>query len=219
MVDLWPLLMLALLGFLHGINPIVGWFFAVVRAFQEGQRAVVYRSLIPISLGHAVAIGAMVLAAVVTGGVVESLALELGAAGVLLALGGYRLWRVRRQPGRASLRASGSDLAIWSFLAATAYGEGETVVRRVLGLPTAEGVRGLQEMEVLAIAAAISWILIAIAVHTLAMILAAGAVAIFVFDRLRLGSVRRAKVNLDRLWAVALVTTGAVFLFMGLVTD
>ncbi len=219
MIDLWPLMMLALLGLLHGINPIMGWFFAVVRAFQEGQRAVVYRSLIPLALGHAAAIAAMVLAAVITGVVVESLALELGAAGVLLAFGGYRLWRVRRQPGRASLRASASDLAVWSFLAATAYGEGEVVVPRIMVLPIAEGVKGLQEMEPLAIAAALAWILVAIAVHTLAMAVAAGAVAIFLFDRLKLGSVRRAKINLDRVWAVALVTTAAVFLFIGLVAD
>src|SRR5262245_58685461 len=112
MIDLWPLVMLALLGLFHGINPIMGWFFAVVRAFQEGQRAVVYRSLIPLALGHAAAIAAMVLAAVITGVVVESLALEVGAAGVLLAFGGYRLWRTRRQPGRASLRANASDLAV-----------------------------------------------------------------------------------------------------------
>jgi threonine/homoserine/homoserine lactone efflux protein len=49
------------LGAFHGINPGMGWLFAVALGLQEGRRRAVFRALIPIALGHALSIGAVVL--------------------------------------------------------------------------------------------------------------------------------------------------------------
>jgi hypothetical protein len=52
-----------LLGAYHGINPGMGWLFAVARGMQEHRARAVAWSLPPIALGHALAIGVVVLIA------------------------------------------------------------------------------------------------------------------------------------------------------------
>ena len=54
---------LFLLGAYHGINPGMGWLFAVARGMQEHRARAVAWSLPPIALGHALAIGVVVLIA------------------------------------------------------------------------------------------------------------------------------------------------------------
>ena len=55
--------------------------------------------------------------------------------------------------------------------------------------------------------------LLAVAIHTTAMLVAMGVVAVLVCDRLGLGVLRKAWLNLDRLWAAAVIRAGAVTLF------
>src|SRR5260370_16460610 len=57
----WPTLFL--LGAYHGINPGMGWLFAVARGMQEHRARAVAWSLPPIALGHALSIGVVVLLA------------------------------------------------------------------------------------------------------------------------------------------------------------
>src|SRR6266702_1087010 len=52
--ELWPWLALAGLGFFHGINPAMGWLFAVALGLHRRSGAVVLLSLLPIALGHAI---------------------------------------------------------------------------------------------------------------------------------------------------------------------
>src|SRR5947209_2404584 len=54
-------LTLFLLGAYHGINPGMGWLFAVARGMQEHRARAVAWSLPPIALGHALSIGVVVL--------------------------------------------------------------------------------------------------------------------------------------------------------------
>ncbi len=54
----------------------------------------------------------------------------------------------------------------------------------------------------------------AIGVHTVAMFLVMGAVAIIVFEKVGLAILRRAWFNLDRAWAEALVAAGALSLVL-----
>ncbi|PYT72571.1 MAG: hypothetical protein DMG42_14215, partial [Acidobacteria bacterium] len=61
---LWLML---LLGAYHGLNPGMGWLFAVALGMQEQKGSAVARSLIPIAVGHAVAIGSVVLTSVFLG--------------------------------------------------------------------------------------------------------------------------------------------------------
>lgn len=61
MKALWPWIVLVCLGAFHGINPGMGWLFAVALGLQEKSQRAVRRALLPIALGHAAAIGAVVL--------------------------------------------------------------------------------------------------------------------------------------------------------------
>jgi hypothetical protein len=56
-----------LLGAYHGINPGMGWLFAVALGMQEQKGSAVARALVPIALGHALAIGCVVLGAALLG--------------------------------------------------------------------------------------------------------------------------------------------------------
>jgi hypothetical protein len=216
--DVWAWTMLAVVGIFHGINPAMGWLFAVARGFHVGQRAAVYRSLVPIGLGHAAAFGIVVAQFEATGTVLDSSALQLFAVVALLGLAAYRLWRGARRRGGTGFQAGAGDLALWSFLAATAYdGESQMLVPGLLGLPFADP--GQAGASVLSIAQALGSGLAAIAIHTLAMTLTVGLVAIVVFDRLGFAAQRPRRLNLDRLWAFALVAAGGLILFAALVTD
>ena len=54
---IWPWIALALLGAWHGLNPGIGWLFAVSRGLQERRGGAVAAALPPIALGHALSIG------------------------------------------------------------------------------------------------------------------------------------------------------------------
>lgn len=211
MIGLWPWMALVALGAFHGLNPAMGWLFAVALGMQEGQRAAVYRALVPISLGHAASIGAVAAAAGIARLVIELRWLELGAAVILVAFGGYRLWRGMRHGGGTGMRAGFVDLFAWSFLAATAHGAGLMIVPALLALPATAHVSS-HHPELAGIGETLGYSLAAVVVHTLAMLIVAGGVAVLVFDRLGLAFLRRMWVNLDRLWALALVGAGALLL-------
>ena len=85
--DVWPWAALLLLGAAHGINPGMGWLFAVGLGLQRQERGAVWRALLPLAAGH---LAAIVVVAVVVG--VAGLAISLGwlrwlVAGGLLTLG------------------------------------------------------------------------------------------------------------------------------------
>ena len=60
MSELWPWLALLGLGAYHGINPGMGWLFAVALGMQEKHRRAVLAAIPPIALGHALSIGVVV---------------------------------------------------------------------------------------------------------------------------------------------------------------
>jgi hypothetical protein len=62
MSGIWPWVTLALLGAYHGLNPGMGWLFALSLGLQEKTRLAILKALLPISLGHAVAISLTILA-------------------------------------------------------------------------------------------------------------------------------------------------------------
>src|SRR5262249_52423413 len=116
------------LGALHGLNPGMGWLFAVALGVQQGERRAVWRALGPLALGHALAIGAAVAIALGLGVVLPSAGVRWGAAALLVALGVLQL-RGHHHPGLGrwrvgGLRASGRELTVWSFVVATAHGAG-----------------------------------------------------------------------------------------------
>src|SRR5438105_15308428 len=98
MTDPWPWLTLFGLGAFHGINPAMGWLFAVALGLQEGRRAAVFKALPPIALGHALSV-AIVIAAVAGARLVIPLdAIRWGGGARLIAFGARRVWRGGRHP-------------------------------------------------------------------------------------------------------------------------
>ena len=61
MIDKWPWVAMALLGAYHGLNPAMGWLFALALGLQEKRRSAVLAALLPIALGHAAAIAVAIL--------------------------------------------------------------------------------------------------------------------------------------------------------------
>ena len=64
--------MLMALGAFHGINPGMGWLFAVALGLQERRRGAVIAALVPLGLGHALAVAAAVAVAVFAGAVLPA---------------------------------------------------------------------------------------------------------------------------------------------------
>ena len=60
MNEVWPWMALLGLGAFHGINPGMGWLFAVALGLQEQRRSAVWNALPPIAVGHALSVGLVV---------------------------------------------------------------------------------------------------------------------------------------------------------------
>ena len=94
-VATWPWLALILLGAWHGLNPGMGWLFSVALGLQQRSRRAVFLALLPIALGHALAIGLVVLLVYVVGAVIPYRWLEIGSAATLFSIAIWKLWRAR----------------------------------------------------------------------------------------------------------------------------
>lgn len=122
------------LGAYHGINPGMGWLFAVALGLQEQRRSAVWRALLPIALGHALSIGIVVAVVLLLEHQIPTGAVRVGAACVLFGFGTYRLFS-SRHPRWGGMRVGWRDLTIWSFVMASAHGAGLMLVPVLLGWP------------------------------------------------------------------------------------
>jgi hypothetical protein len=208
---LW--LTLAGLGAYHGLNPAMGWLFAVSQGMQHRERRAVLRALLPIAIGHELSI--VLVAALVLGAaaIVEPRALHVGAAAALIAFGIFRFARPRAHPRWTTMRVNRRELAWWSFLMSTAHGAGLMVAPVLIGLQGAEAASAHQHSEV-AMAAGVPLLAggLGIALHVGAMLLVMGIVAVIVFEKLGLRILGRAWLNTDGLWAATFVLAGAITL-------
>src|SRR5215213_3708952 len=139
--DVWPWAALLLLGALHGINPGMGWLFAVALGVQRRERRAVWRALLPLAVGHAAAILVVAVVVGVIGTAVSLGNLRWVVAVFLLALGVSKLVRARH-PRWGGMTVGSKDVALWSFLMASAHGAGLMVVPFLLRVvrPMANGV-------------------------------------------------------------------------------
>jgi hypothetical protein len=215
MSDLWPWLTLLGLGAYHGINPGMGWLFAVALGLQEKSRQAVIRALFPIALGHAISIGVIVLLVGAVQLILPEPVLRGICAAVLFAFGLYRIFR-SRHPSWVGMRVGFRDLTVWSFLMASAHGAGLMLVPVLLKWPATEHAHhhmaGMQSHEQMANPSI--FLLAVVVVHTLSLLLATGIIAVLVFDKLGLGILRHAWFNFDLLWAVALLVAGVMALVL-----
>lgn len=212
---------LLVLGGIHGLNPAMGWLFAVSLGLQEENRGAVWQALGPLALGHALAILTAVAVAGLLGQLVPLTQMKWLVAGVLVVFGITHLTR-HRHPRWGGMRVGRRDLTIWSFLVASAHGAGLMALPFLMSRDVADASshagHGAHHLGQVAVAAGPPpewWAgLLGSAVHTGAYLLVTGLVAILVYEWLGLRLLRTAWINLDLLWAVALIVTGILTPFL-----
>jgi hypothetical protein len=198
------------LGAAHGVNPAMGWLFAVSLGLQEQRRGAVWAALGPLALGHGLAIGVAVAVAALLGMVLPLGFLKAIAAIALGAFGIFHLTR-HRHPRWGGMRVGARDLTIWSFLMASAHGAGLMVVPLVLGAAAPEHEHA-EHMLRAGLGAMDSAGLTATLVHTAGYLLVTGILAVLVYEKLGLRLLRTAWINLNTIWAAALILTAAMTL-------
>jgi hypothetical protein len=203
-------LTLAGLGVYHGVNPAMGWLFAVSRGMQERSRRAVLRSLVPIAIGHEASIALVALLVLGLSTTTDPKALRIGAAAALVAFGIFRFVKPRAHFRWTSMRVSDRELGMWSFLMSTAHGAGLMVAPVILGLRASQS-GGHDDMAMLA-GGRLDITAVGLAVHVGAMVAVMGAIAYFVYARVGLQILRRAWLNTDQVWAGAFVLAGLVTL-------
>lgn len=277
----WPWLILVLLGAYHGLNPAMGWLFAVALGMQARSGRRVVWALLPIGLGHALSVGLVLALLWGARAVLPAVPLRYGVAALLVGYGLFHLFRSRHAGGRVGMQVGFAGLVLWSFLMATAHGAGLMLAPLVWWagpgpggtIPAAPGaappaaapaagpagatagaavaaaagaehgthVAGADGSAIVAAAGGAagpgsglgagpgaaagfalgsglgSWagVLLAAAVHAASMLVVAGAVALLVYYRFGLFFLRRAWVNVDLVWAVAMVASGLAVALAG----
>jgi hypothetical protein len=205
----WAMLMV--LGAFHGINPGMGWLFAVALGMQERRRGAVLRALVPLGAGHALAVAAAVAGALAIGAAIPIGSLRWPLAGVLVSLGVLRFVR-HRHPRWVGMRVSMGGLTLWSFLMATAHGAGLMVVPVFVGMSMAD--EGGHAHHMAATGAGAGAALLATGIHAVGYLAVTAFIAVLVFEKLGVGILRRAWINLDVIWAAALMATGILTLIL-----
>jgi hypothetical protein len=204
MTDIWPWLVLIALGAFHGLNPAMGWLFAVALGLYRHSRKVVLVSLIPIALGHAAAIAVVVYAVMALGAVVDAKAFRMLSGVLLIGWGLYHLLYGHHHRLRIGLRTGLLGLFAWSFVMATAHGAGMMLIPVLMPLAEAgEHAHHMPATNSLSIAS------LAVLVHSLAMLLTTGIVAMIVYEWVGLDFLRRGRINLDAIWTAALLGMGS----------
>lgn len=200
----WRWLAIAGLGAFHGINPAMGWLFAVALGLHRGSRRAVLLALPPMALGHALSI-AIVAGAVValgfSGGNGNLVRLACGAILILWAV--YHVRYGHRHRVRVGMTTGFAGLVLWSFLMATAHGAGLMLIPALL--PLCGAMTQLSAGPLLISLAAVG-------LHTLTMLLVSGAIALLVYEWLGLEVLRRGWINFDLLWSFGLVATGLLLI-------
>jgi len=207
--------LMLLLGAYHGLNPAMGWLFAVALGMQRQQGRVVARSLVPIALGHALAVGSVAAIAAFLGLSLPLVVIRTMVATLLVGLGIFFLVR-HWHPRWVRMQVGFRDLTVWSFLMATAHGAGLMVVPVLLSGSTAHASAAMTAHDHAHFPAQASpaAAVFATAVHTAGYLAVTGLIAWIVYQKVGLAVLRKAWFNVDLLWAVVLIATGAVTLLM-----
>ena len=196
-----------LLGAFHGLNPAMGWLFALAIGFQARSRRAVVGAFGPIAIGHLASMAFTVL-------VVEELRVLSSDATIriagALALAAFASWRFassHRHPRWVGMCLRRRELALWSFLMSTAHGAGLMLIPVVVGLQ----VGGHDHMLTPSSLGPVTAVLL---LHTAAMVGVAGVLALAVYEFVGVGVLRRGWLNLDRVWAYALAAGAAATLLI-----
>jgi hypothetical protein len=213
---MWMWIGLLLLGAYHGLNPAMGWLFAVALGMQDKSGKAVVESLLPLGLGHLASVAAVVGVAELAAVTLPLRTIRILAGVLLIVYAFYKLLR-RRHPRWVGMRVGPKDLAFWSFLMASAHGAGLMLLPFVLAhaAPAAPA----EHQHHIAIASAIEppsgmvikWWLSA-GLHTLGYLLVTALAALLVYYKLGVAVLRKAWFNFDWLWVGALLASGILTL-------
>jgi hypothetical protein len=206
--ELWLWLAVAGLGLFHGVNPAMGWLFAAGLGLNRNSERAVWLALIPIALGHALAVAIVLAAVLVLGFILEPIPLQRLAAVFLIVWGAWHALYGRRHKLRVGMQTGLAGLFLWSFLMANAHGAGLMLIPTVIPLCLAAApAHELTAMGSAPVA------LLALGLHTGAMLVAIAAISIAVYRWIGVAFLRRGWINLDLLWSIALMACGVVLFF------
>ena len=124
MSAVWPWLAVAGLGAYHGLDPSMGWLFAVALGLQERSLARVVCALGPLTLGHLLSIAAVVAFVVGLSAVIAINYIRPVGAAILVLFGIFRYIWPRAHPRWVAMRVNSAELTLWSFLMSSAHGAG-----------------------------------------------------------------------------------------------
>ena len=184
MSELWPWLTLAGLGVFHGLNPAMGWLFAVALGLQERRLGAVLEAMPPIALGHALSVLLVALGVAALGAALPQAALRYAGGLLLIGFGIYKLLR-RRHPRWVGMRVGFKELTMWSLLMASAHGAGLMLVPVLLELNAPKPVHA--HLSAASASGIPAQDLLALGLHTLAMFAAMALAAVLVYRVLGLG--------------------------------
>jgi hypothetical protein len=201
--EFWPWLALVVLGLFHGINPAGGWLFAVALGLNRASQRVVLLSILPIAAGHVLAVGAVLFAALALGIAIDSAVLRTLIAALLIGWGLWHLAYGYRQRLVVGMQTGLVGLGLWSFLMANAHGAGFMLVPVMLPICGEIAPDGRYAMsDIFPVTLAV------LSIHSAAMLAAIAAISVAVYKWIGVGFLRRGWINLDWIWAGALIACG-----------
>jgi hypothetical protein len=214
--DLWPWVLLGLLGAYHGLNPAMGWLFAVALGMQERDRGAVVRALPAIAIGHEASIMLVALLVLGLGVITDPSVLHLGAGIALVAFGLFRFIKPRAHFRWVKGTVNRRELTWWSFLMSTAHGAGLVVAPVLIGAGAATDAAASSDHAIAAVqenGLSIPGSMLGITLHVGAMLAVMAVVALMVYDHVGVSVLKKAWINLDWVWAGAFVLAGVLTMF------
>ncbi len=203
-------LLLIAFGAYHGLNPAMGWLFALSNGLQQRSARGILSALVPIAAGHSASVAVVAIAVVLGLRFFSSAEVQIAMALLLLAFGTYKLATYWRHPRWVGMKLGTAGLFGWSFVMATAHGAGVMVGPILAGVATEPSHHG----ALVHAGGVFPWtagnVALAVALHTASMLVVMGAVALVVYRYVGLSILRRAWVNFDLVWAVALLAVGGI---------
>jgi hypothetical protein len=196
----------------------MGWLFALALGLQKGSAWAIPRALVFVTIGHAASLLVVAAFLLLAGSFVPLDWVRLFSGGVLLLFGAYKLVWYYRHPRWVGMQVSPRDLVAWSFLMATSHGAGLMLAPIILNLQGGHASNTLEDLsqhsDVLDLSDTSAAWAIGLGVHTAAMLLVMLPIALVVYEKIGLAFLRRGWINLDLLWAFALLAAGLVSILL-----
>jgi hypothetical protein len=216
-----PLIVMLAFGAYHGLNPGMGWLFALSLGLQRQSERAIWLALLPIAAGHALSLTAVAVLVVAGARFISTPVLEIATASILIAFGLYKVFNYYRHPRWVGMQVSLGDLTWWSFLMAMAHGAGLMIAPVILSMTQSAGAAdtvghmsagahaGHQNAAVMGLSLEIT---LGLLFHTLAMLAVMAFIAWVVYKKFGLRILRSHWINFDLIWAGALIVVGSIAL-------